>query len=636
MGGFLLLAPSLAAVIPMLSGLGTAFMTSGASAAIMGEGMWLAAAGAGGLGTALTGLAVLTGVGLALVAVTLVITAAAKAMKDAKEKAAAYKKVVDDVSVSIAQSSDSYEEYTRRIDDFAERNNYLIRTTEGAVDATGKLIFTTAQLTRTHRYARLEMDKYGGIIDQQTKSYWEMIQMGPELQELHENFAYEMKGLRGEIEETIPTLEALAAAEKEAARIAEEEFGAAMRDLAYIMRDDLGKEQEAFHDRNVDLFTQLGDVNSAIEELEGRSWLNSRQKAELASLHDEQRETRDQIEEVREAHNLATKSILLDLITQRLAMSDIPYSEQAELISTIANEWGLLSDSAVSSMAVIDKLIDQGITDANAYTEALAADVVKNLRINISGGWRGGPVRVPTYSTEPEGWGGGGTGGQVTGGGWGTQTGPGWTVGGQPGERGQHGGRWSGRDAIAVGEIGEEWIIPVNGGYMIMTAAQVREAKSAGARAGMGLYTGGIMIDGLVGVGGAVGSSGAGAAGGYTPEPAPSPYRPSETPARRRGRRATEAVAPETQAASTAAVAATTAAVTMAATTAAVVDAVSVMEDSVDQQRLVAQEQIREERAGTDRMVEELRAIREAIQRGGTMEDQVEGFQDAVTLLDLG
>jgi hypothetical protein len=116
----------------------------------------------------------------------------------------------------------------------------------------------------------------------------------------------------------------------------------------------LGPSIEDFNEQQDELKTKMGEVQGKIDGLNAKSYLTTEQKEELDGLKTELGELQTQYGDNADEHDEATKRILLDLMTQRAAMDGLT-SEELEMITTVANSWGLIDEATATATLAVDK-----------------------------------------------------------------------------------------------------------------------------------------------------------------------------------------------------------------------------------------------------------------------------------------
>ena len=197
----------------------------------------------------------------------------------------------------------------------------------------------------------------------------------------------------------------------------------------------------------------------------------------------------------------------------------------------------------------------------------------------------------------------------------------------EPADHEQFGGAWSGRGPIAVGEVGEEWIIPTGNGYEILTAEQVKQYKRSGVMA----TEHHAVVGGSLGGGGITRTTtpsptwtgGAVSLGGYVESSTPSVSysRPSSGYTSGGGAAAAAATASSETA---------KAVETFAQTSEAIVAQVSQMAIAAEATLSPAMRQSVEIVRSNQLVRDELRAIRGILERQGTSDDTAIAVRDAI------
>lgn len=164
--------------------------------------------------------------------------------------------------------------------------------------------------------------------------------------------------------------------------------------LEDLMSGELGNAFDEFDEKQITLIGRTETLEGEIAELEGLAYLNTRQKQELNDLQTELGEVEAQVIKNKEEHAKATKSILFDMIQQRMAVDGLSAEEQKAL-SAIAADWGLIDETTKLAYDSFDELFEEIITDGaisatelmaiNEWAGEIAGDYDINFNVSVNG-----------------------------------------------------------------------------------------------------------------------------------------------------------------------------------------------------------------------------------------------------------
>jgi hypothetical protein len=115
----------------------------------------------------------------------------------------------------------------------------------------------------------------------------------------------------------------------------------------------MARTQADFQTRQGEVTAKLEETRGKIEELEAMPYLTDQQRGELAELIERQGDLQGEYDANAEAHDKATKRILLGILEQRLAQEGWTAESKAQFEKQ-AREWGLWSDSGVKAVNDVD------------------------------------------------------------------------------------------------------------------------------------------------------------------------------------------------------------------------------------------------------------------------------------------
>jgi hypothetical protein len=493
---------------------------------------YTAAAATTALKTALLGLGVITGV---IAIVGGLITAYMK-LKKAKEEAF---QAQAEEEKRIHTISASYDDYIARMKLMAEEEEVVLTLHGERIYVSEKL---EENMSRMSGAAQANL-----VISQQLSDTYEVMSpfvysiaketglWGDELDAHMAKLRAHTGGLRSlwdEIEggpdAISPTVETMETAAEAAERM-EREFKTAMTGLQYVLGVDVSQAMEDHDERVIELQETYQDAQSELDAMTEKyeRWYGSidrmrdisparaEQYDELVAKVDDAQAA---IDRESEAWDRNTKQIMFNMAQRALELGlhaaveegSITAAEAAqtqfEATSDLASAFGLIDPTTAQMWDDMGAAVAGLITDPEdvaGFTQAVntIGENVGLLPESVDPGvaalqrfrdeLEGMPenfrrlyeFEMTSSGVIPEQTGAGGGGGGGTG-------------GGQPPDIArQGGGYWSGREAVAVGEAGEEWIYPTRDGYVVLPAGTVNRLKGMGLRAGSGLQGGGMFGD---------------------------------------------------------------------------------------------------------------------------------------------
>lgn len=151
------------------------------------------------------------------------------------------------------------------------------------------------------------------------------------------------------------------------------DLNAAMDDLQTMVGGRLRDETEGYTEQQEDLAAKISEVQTKIEELSGQSALSADQQAELEGLQGDYAELAEQYAKNAEEHQIATKNILFDLLSQRAAVDGLSSAEMT-VLTGIAKQWGLIDEQTAEAMSGFDNafaILSEGGTVEDATNAIL-------------------------------------------------------------------------------------------------------------------------------------------------------------------------------------------------------------------------------------------------------------------------
>lgn len=236
-----------------------------------------------------------------------------------------------------------------------------------------------------------------------------------------------------------PAMEDATVKAEDLAKALEEELNAELQDLKLFISGPLGDEIDKFNIKQGELQTEAGLVAAEIAKLEGKKYLTAAQKTELEELKTKYGEITGAIENNKIEHEIATKSIVFDLLTQRAALDGLTSAEMS-ILNEVALQWGLVDEATYNAVNSIDATLE-GLANGEPIEKAKREiEAIKNA-------WLGITDKSVTLTVN------------VGGAGAGTVTGPGANIGNTI-QAYADGGQFitNGPQMILVGEAGPEQV----------------------------------------------------------------------------------------------------------------------------------------------------------------------------------
>ncbi len=159
--------------------------------------------------------------------------------------------------------------------------------------------------------------------------------------------------------------------------------------LQLYLAGPMGDELDNFDKKQDELYTKLGEVSEQIAGLNTKKYLTKDQKQELEDLKKEQGEIQGEIDKTADAHDEATKRILIDLALQKVAMIENKDEQKkaTDAVWALAQQWGLLDDptmQAQKQMQTYLDIINNGIPPAAAMIAANLGGSFDDLKGRIN------------------------------------------------------------------------------------------------------------------------------------------------------------------------------------------------------------------------------------------------------------
>lgn len=129
-------------------------------------------------------------------------------------------------------------------------------------------------------------------------------------------------------------------------------------DFSLAIDGPIGEAIDTFNEKQVELRDRARDITRRIEELEGRRWLTSAQKEELATLKKELQEVDQAVIKNAETVEESTRRIILSMLEKRLAMDGFT-SEEIQLLTQLGETWGLLDEGTALAVEKMNQAVDE-------------------------------------------------------------------------------------------------------------------------------------------------------------------------------------------------------------------------------------------------------------------------------------
>lgn len=181
-------------------------------------------------------------------------------------------------------------------------------------------------------------------------------------------------------DEYTTALEALEEAERLAAEAAQQ-LRQDLDEYHMLLKGEWSKTQEDYNSKLTDLETQLADTRAELELVAGEDYYDE-QVEDVAELVAKEGELEAAIVAVKEEHDRATKSMILNMMEQKLAIDGLT-DKELDFLVNLAHEWGLIDDEMKTvwdSIDTVDTLLnDTGTTGEEAaqlISDVYRGDVV--------------------------------------------------------------------------------------------------------------------------------------------------------------------------------------------------------------------------------------------------------------------
>ena len=155
-------------------------------------------------------------------------------------------------------------------------------------------------------------------------------------------------------------------------------------DYKVFLSGELGKELKNFEEKTKNIKDEQIELNGKIDELEKKKYLTKAQKEELEELKLKQGELQGAIKATAEAHEIATKRILLGYMEQQMGIDGLSQKEQ-DVLMAVAEKWGLIDDATLRAwegMRTYTDSIDNAGLSVDELAEKLA-NIEKNIKIDV-------------------------------------------------------------------------------------------------------------------------------------------------------------------------------------------------------------------------------------------------------------
>jgi hypothetical protein len=176
-------------------------------------------------------------------------------------------------------------------------------------------------------------------------------------------------------EELIPSEEDLKQIAEEAA-LAQEILRTKLSDLQSFIAGALGNETDSYKEKVAELNAKMAETQTKIDELNAKEYLTDAQKEELSGLQNDLGNISLDIKKTADAHDEATKRIMLNILTQRAAMNGLT-SDELLLLNSIALNWGLVDQATYNYTVNADAAL-------TALGNGAGFDVVQSQLLNTA------------------------------------------------------------------------------------------------------------------------------------------------------------------------------------------------------------------------------------------------------------
>jgi hypothetical protein len=158
-----------------------------------------------------------------------------------------------------------------------------------------------------------------------------------------------------------------------------------LSELQELLGGRLGPEMESFRQTHTDLNVELEDAKNKYNELINQGYGESSSKVE--EVKGKINELTGEIQRNADEHDLATKRILFDILVQRAAVDGLK-TDELNMITTIAEKWGLIDTATADAMKASDQALQdlangKGMNDVINDLETvsgLSRDIAGNLK----------------------------------------------------------------------------------------------------------------------------------------------------------------------------------------------------------------------------------------------------------------
>lgn len=166
-----------------------------------------------------------------------------------------------------------------------------------------------------------------------------------------------------------------------------EDSNDAFNNIQASLAGPVGEELENFNEDQDALIEKMGEVQAEIDVLNSKSYLTDAQKKDLEELMKEQQNLQGEYDANAVAHNQATRQILLDILTEKIATADLTESQRIEsnkLLVALAEGWGLVDAGTLAAYEGTDQVLD--LIKGNKFGDALnLADAFDEIWLQAGG-----------------------------------------------------------------------------------------------------------------------------------------------------------------------------------------------------------------------------------------------------------
>lgn len=268
---------------------------------------------------------------------------------------------------AVIHTSKSYEEYQKQVRESNKEVEKMSTTTGGYLTNLAKNGLYTETLTHEQWEQTRSLERLGNLYE------WLGRNIGGANSVINlatENF----EDFNGAASDGVVVM-SLAERQAQLAAEAMDAYNASMDELGQAMSGRLGKDQEAFIEKQNSISTALAETMEKIAELEGKSYLTSKQKEELEGLYGEYANLEQAFSDNADAHDEATKRIIFNIMQQQAAAAGFANDS---FFWDIAEQWGLIDEATLEVMRT-----SQEFFDAMQNETAITAEMLAILGLTI-------------------------------------------------------------------------------------------------------------------------------------------------------------------------------------------------------------------------------------------------------------